>query len=135
MADKYVTTGEKANIFHDQATGITVVKGDILRLNPNQLNSRRVKQAIASGHLVYTTPKDGETKSESTIDESVVKKNKDLFVNMYKSGSTIAKLEKAFSIDVLKNIANLYNLKPEDNDTKQDIVKAIIEEISNEGKK
>ena len=49
-----VKVGSKAYIFHDQSTGITIKKGEIKELTPQQYNSKRIRSAINGGHLVIT---------------------------------------------------------------------------------
>ena len=49
-----VKVGSKAYIFHDQSTGITIKKGEIKELTPQQYNSKRIRSAINGGHLVIS---------------------------------------------------------------------------------
>ena len=49
-----VKVGSKAYIFHDQSTGITIKKGEIKELTPQQYNSKRIRSAINGGHFVIT---------------------------------------------------------------------------------
>lgn len=128
MENKYVTTGEKANIFHDQSTGITICKGEVVQLSPRQLLSKRVRLALSSGHLVYTTPNIEEEKANMDR-EATTKLLSSRYENMYNSGKDSTKISQAFSLDELKMIAEGYGLEVEDGDTKATVSEAISEEL------
>lgn len=135
MANRFVTVNDNANIFHDQTTGITIVKGEKKELNDYQLNTKRIRAALQSGHLVYATADEDPiptiSKEEKTA--TLVKKIQAL----YKAGTDPKKIEKQFSLEDLKDIATSFEITPEDDDTKSTLVEAIIDEISEkkEGKK
>lgn len=125
-----VKLGSKAYTFHDSYTGITVCKGEIKELTAYQLNSKRVKSALASGHLVYSYD---EIKEPKTVeDTNRIKNLKSKFESMYKSGTDESKLEKSFNLSDLKLIAKEFDVIPDEGDTKADLVKAIIEEIDSD---
>lgn len=128
MATRFVTVNENANIFHDQTTGITIIKGQKKELNEYQLNTKRIRAALASGHLVYATADEDPiptiSKEEKTA--ALVKK----ISGLYKAGTDPKKIEKQFSLEDLKDIATNFEITPEDGDTKATLVEAIIEELS-----
>lgn len=123
-----IKVGSKAYIFHDQSTGITIKKGDVVELSAAQMNSKRVRSAINGGHLVITTD-DIEKKSSGVKEEYSIEELSKKFYQMYKSGMTVDKLTKAFNLDTLKVLANAADIEVTDDDTKLSIVQALIEDI------
>lgn len=125
MSNIKVKVGDKAFSFHDQYTGVTVVKGEVVELNANQASSKRILQAINSGHLVRVntevTPKKEEAKRLEDL--------KTKFQALYNDGKTKDKLASAFTQDELRTLALGYDLEVEDKDTKIDITSAIIDAI------
>ena len=125
MSNIKVTVGDKAFSFHDQYTGVTVTKGEVVELNANQASSKRILQAINSGHLVRVntevTPKKEEAKRLEDL--------KTKFQALYNDGKTKDKLASAFTQDELRTLALGYDLEVEDKDTKIDITSAIIDAI------
>lgn len=123
---KYITVGKRANIFHDPASGITVCKGEIVEVSNRHLMSKRVKGAINAGHLIYVDKAAEEAKAEEGVNtEALLQKFNSLSV---KHDSDSAKIAKNFTLDELKELAKSLDIEPEDNDTKEDLVKAILEE-------
>lgn len=123
---KYITVGKRANIFHDPVSGITVCKGDIVEVSNRHLMSKRVKGAINAGHLIYVDKAAEEAKSEGGVNtEALLQKFNSLSA---KHDSDSAKIAKNFTLDELKELAKSLDIEPEDNDTKEDLVKAILEE-------
>lgn len=123
---KYITVGKRANIFHDPASGITVCKGDIVEVSNRHLMSKRVKGAINAGHLIYVDKAAEEAKADEGVNtEALLQKFNSLSV---KHDSDSAKIAKNFTLDELKELAKSLDIEPEDNDTKEDLVKAILEE-------
>lgn len=120
-----VTTGKNANIFHDQVTGITVVKGNIVELTKAQFNNKRIQTAIATGHLVLVPEvmKTVDRYSEEDI-ENLLKKIQAL----YKQGTTIEKISSSITMEEAKLIAKANNVTVEKEDTVESIVKAVLEE-------
>lgn len=87
-----VKVGSKAYIFHDQSTGITIKKGEIKELTPQQYNSKRIRSAINGGHLVITNENiEKEIKKDVKVDN---KKAIEKFKEMVESGMTSEKLPK-----------------------------------------
>lgn len=123
---KYITVGKRANIFHDPVSGITVCKGDIVEVSNRHLMSKRVKGAINAGHLIYVDKAAEEAKVEEGVNtEALLQKFNSLSA---KHDSDSAKIAKNFTLDELKELAKSLDIEPEDNDTKEDLVKAILEE-------
>ena len=128
MASSYVKLGDKANIFHDQSTGLTICKGDVVELTPRQLLQKRVKAAIAAGHLQYTTPAQAKEEKKLSAEESLKVLSKK-FKDLYDAGKEPAKIAKAFTLDELKLLAEQAEIQIEKDDTKETIAQAICEEI------
>lgn len=123
---KYITVGKRANIFHDPTSGITVCKGDIVEVSNRHLMSKRVKGAINAGHLIYVDKAAEEAKADEGVNtDALLQKFNSLSV---KHDSDSAKIAKNFTLDELKELAKSLDIEPEDNDTKEDLVKAILEE-------
>ena len=133
-----VKVGLKAYIFHDQSTGITIKKGEIKELTPQQYNSKRIRSAINGGHLVITneyicSPYRGNTNEniEKEIKKDVKVDNKkaiEKFKEMVESGMTSEKIAKAFNLETLKTMAASFDIEVTDEDTKLSIVEALMEE-------
>lgn len=123
---KYITVGKKANIFHDPVSGITVCKGEVVEVSNRHLMSKRVKGAINAGHLIYVDKAAEEAKADEGVNtEALLQKFNSLSA---KHDSDSAKIAKNFTLDELKELAKSLDIEPEDNDTKEDLVKAILEE-------
>lgn len=121
---KYVTVGKRASIFHDPVSGITVCKGDIVEVSNRHLMSKRLKNAINAGHIVYVD-KVEEVEGNPKVDtEALLKK---LYALADKNTET-SKIASKFTLEDLKEMAKSLDIEPEDTDTKEDLVKAILEE-------
>ena len=122
-----VKVGSKAYIFHDQSTGITIKKGEIKELTPQQYNSKRIRSAINGGHLVITNEN-----IEKEIEKDVIKvdnkKAIEKFKEMVESGMISEKIAKAFNLETLKTMAASFDIEVTDEDTKLSIVEALMEE-------
>ena len=125
MANVKVTVGYKAQIFHDQSTGITVCKGDVVVLRDNQYKSRKVQQAINSGHLILVRDKDETVSKYSKAD---VKKLQDKMKAQYEKGMEIEKMAGSFTLEEAKLLAEHNSVVIEETDTVESILKAILEE-------
>lgn len=119
-----VTLGPKANIFHDASTGITVARGEKVSLREQQYLSTRIRQALATGHLVLV-PGDGNI--PITSEEEVLKLDKRL-KSKYKKGATIDKLAESVNMDQAQLLAKHNNVQVEPEDTVTSILEAILEE-------
>ena len=120
-----VTTGSRANVFHDQVTGITVVKGDVVELTKAQFRNKRIQTGIASGHIVLVPEevKQVEKYSDTEI-ENLTKKVKTL----YEQGTTVEKIASSVTLEEAKLIAEANDVTVEKADTVVDILKAVLEE-------
>lgn len=116
-----VKLGNKANGFYDQSTGISVYKGDVVELDVRQLNSPRVKRALAGGHLVYA-PAEATTESKTLDVDKLVKS----FNTKVEKGMTVDKLVKAFTMEKLKAICEASEIEVEEGDTEKDLVEALL---------
>lgn len=123
---KYITVGKRANIFHDPVSGITVCKGDIVEVSNRHLMSKRVKGAINAGHLIYVDKVAEEAKSDEGVNTEALLQKFNSLSAKYEADS--AKIAKNFTLDELKALAKSLEIEPEENDTKEDLVKAILEE-------
>lgn len=120
-----ITTGSRANIFHDQITGITVVKGDVVELTKNQFRNKRIQSGIASGHLVLVPEEVKQVDKYSDIEiENLTKKVKAL----YDQGTTIEKIASMVTPEEAKLVAEANDVTVEKADTVVDILKAVLEE-------
>jgi hypothetical protein len=120
-----VTLGNKAQVFHDASTGITICKGELVTLRASQANSPKVRRALSTGHLVIATTT--EEASQVTTTENLDKLDKKL-QNQYKKGVEISKLAKDVTLDNAKALASKYEVEVEETDTVEDILKAILED-------
>ena len=120
-----VSTGNHANIFHDQVTGITVVKGEIVELTRAQFYNKKVQAAIAAGHLILVpdVQKTVDKYTEDDIDK-MYKKIKAL----YEQGTTIEKIAGSLTMEEAKLIAKANSVTVEKEDTVESIVRAVLEE-------
>lgn len=120
-----VSTGNHANIFHDQVTGITVVKGEIVELTRAQFNNKKIQSAIAAGHLILV-PEVQKTVDKYT-DEDIDKMYKKIKA-LYEQGTTIEKIAGSLTMEEAKLIAKANSVTVEKEDTVESIVRAVLEE-------
>ncbi len=126
MATK-VTLGNKAGIFHDQVTGLTICKGEVVEVNPKQASSNKFRSALQSGHIVRAISEQIKAEAEVEMtDEELMESFKD-FLN---KGTDVKKIAKNFKMEELKRLANTLEITPEDGDTKNDLVEAIASELN-----
>ena len=123
MATQKVALGNKAYSFHDQALGITIVRGEVIELTSRQLQSKHVKNALNGGHLRF-------------VNESVDKYSKDdldkldnKLIKALRKGTTIEKVAKDFSLEEAKLLANRHEIEIESSDTSETIISAIAETL------
>lgn len=120
-----VTVGPRANVFHDQTTGITVCKGETVTLRENQFKSRRVQQALNTSHLILVAdPKNPTPKYTSGDVDKLNKKMK----AQYEKGMEIEKMATSFTLEEAKLLAELHEVKVDEGDTVEAILKAILED-------
>lgn len=119
-----VTVGHNAQSFHDASTGITVCKGEKVTLRNNQYSSPRIRQALATGHLILCQD---EAPVQVTSDEDINKLDKKV-ANQFKKGMAIEKIATGVTLEQAKQLATLHEVTVEDNDTVVDILGAILED-------
>lgn len=118
-----ITLGDTANYFHDSFTGITIAKGEVKEVEERQLRTKRIRNAISSGHLAYPNPDaDEEVLTDSEKLEALVEKIRTASV----SGKDIKKTAAMFTMPELEAIAKHFELEPEETDTKETLVEAIF---------
>ena len=120
-----VTVGDKANIFYDQATGITVCKGEVVTLRDSQLKSKRVQQALNSGHLIKVI---GKAKDVQKYSDEDVDKLQAKMKTFFEKGMEISKMATSFTLEEAKLLAQANEVSVDKNDTVETILKAILEE-------
>jgi len=125
---KYVKLGNQAGIFHDPASGVTVIKGEVKQLTPIQANLPRVRKAINAGHLVLVDNPNVEVNDKSGKKEIDLDKLFNDLNSMTQKGMEPEAISKKFNMEELKAMAEESDIEVEESDTKLDIVKALIEE-------
>lgn len=121
---KYITLGEKANFFHDPYSGITLTPQEVKEVSSKQLSSKKIKQALAQGHLSYTDAPDTEVTKETVSTEATQVKFEKLKAQF---GDDLAGMAKKLTIPELKVLAEVAEVEVEEGDSKVDILKAILE--------
>lgn len=119
-----VTVGANAQSFHDANTGITVCKGEKVTLRNNQYTSTRIRQALASGHLILCQD---EAPTSVSSEEDITKLNKRVAAQ-FKKGMAIEKIATAVTVEQAKKLAELNSVEIEENDTVVSILSAILED-------
>ena len=119
-----VTVGANAQSFHDASTGITVCKGEKVTLRSNQYSSPRIRQALATGHLILCQD---EAPAQVTSEKDINKLDKKV-TTQFKKGMTIEKISTGVTLEQAKQLAVLHEVTVEDNDTVVDILGAILED-------
>ena len=126
MAKTYkIKVGSSANIFHDQSTGVTVCKGQIVEIRSNQYLSKRIQNALNSGHI-QLVPDNLDSVDKYTEDdiEKLDKKAKAQF----KKGLTIEKIASNYTLEEAKLIAEKNDVTTDESDTVETILNAILVE-------
>lgn len=123
-SNKFITVGNKAYSFHDPNTGITVVKGEVKEITPKQYNTRRIRLALNTGHLVLVAREETVSNINSTDVEKLVKK----FESQKKQAMTIEKMAKSYTLSEAKVLAKEYEVETDDTDTVQTILEALLED-------
>ena len=119
-----VTVGSNAQSFHDASTGITVCKGEKVTLRNNQYSSPRIRQALATGHLILCQDEAPATVSSAEDISKIDKK----VATQYKKGMEIDKIATGVTLEQAKKLAALHEVTVEDDDTVVDILGAILED-------
>ena len=126
MANKLITLGERAYSFHDPSLGITFAKGEVKELTDRQLQSRRIRAALNSGHLRICTEKPSEVKKYSEDD---VEKLNNKLIKQVNKGVDISKLVTNYSLEEAKLLAEKHNIELEESDTIESILEALVDDI------
>lgn len=133
---KNVCLGDNANFFHDPYAQVTIGKGEVKELNTMQLNSKRVKAALAQGHLSYATAEPStnasKTKPKASTTDALAKK----FENIAKANSSKGEagvvvydfeaIAKKFKFEELKVLAELNEVEVEEGDTEVILVETLL---------
>ena len=119
-----VTVGSNAQSFHDASTGITVCKGEKVTLRNNQYSSPRIRQALATGHLILCQD---DAPAQVTNEEDINKLDKKIS-SQFKKGMAIEKISTGVTLEQAKQLAALHEVTVEDDDTVVDILGAILED-------
>lgn len=134
---KYVKLNPKACIFFDHASGIKVVRNEIVELTETQFKLRNIRAALSNGYLKEVSeeeakPKKVEEKTKEKAEESKVNVEdlKAKWDELVADGSDQEKLKESFTLKELKALAISMDIEPEDNDTKMDLVVAMLEDQS-----
>lgn len=120
MTSYTVTVGPNAQSFHDASTGITVCKNETVTLRNNQYTSPRIRQALASGHLVLV--------QDTQIKTFDVEKYNKKIRSQYSKGIALEKIASNLNLEQAKELAKLNAVEVEDTDTVIDILKVLLEE-------
>lgn len=120
---KRIMLGENAQSFFDASTGIFIGKGETKELSVRQYTSPKIKRAITNGHLVIVTGDIPDLEEENAED---LKAKLNTLMNQ---GMEVAKIAKAFTMKEIKVVASLCDIEPEDDDTVEDLVQAIVNQV------
>lgn len=126
---KFVTLGDKAQIFHDQATGITVRKGQVVELNVRQLSVPHIKRALQGGHLVYVQVQPKQKEKPEVREPEPLDGAKILAAikKKFDKGQTKEKIVASLNLEKAKAAAEAAEIEVEENDTVETICDAILE--------
>lgn len=134
---KYVKLNPKACIFFDHASGIKVVRNEIVELTEAQFKLRNIRAALSNGYLKEVSeeeakPKKVEEKTKEKAEEAKVnvEELKAKWDELVADGSDQEKLKESFTLKELKALAISMDIEPEDDDTKMDLVVAMLDDQS-----
>lgn len=126
MEQRIVTVGPRAYSFHDQSTGITVIRGQQKALNMKQYASKKIQRALATGHLVLVA-----NQVISAISENDVKKMVKKIKAQYKQGIELAKVQKGYNFEQAKALAKAFEIEADPEDTVETLIEAVFKELAN----
>lgn len=118
-----VTLGASALSFYDASTGIQVCPRQVVELSPKQLLSKKIQKALHNGHLQFAI--DAEEPVDTAID---AKELADKLQKMLEKGMTTQKVAKAFTMAEATALAATKEIKPDEGDSVETVLKAYIEE-------
>lgn len=146
---KFLALGENAASFYDASTGLYIGDKKVHPIAEGYFNTKKVKTAVAGGHLVlktydeYTHQEDSE-EMEDFVSKDVSKEGKvivptvmsttDRFNDLFNKGFVEKQLISSFTKEELIEVAENFEIKAEEADTKTTLVKAILEELTEERK-
>lgn len=131
MSEKIkVTVGAKAYSFHDQSTGITIVRGEERELTLRQFGSKKIQMALNSGHLRMIADKNKVEKYSANDLDKLEKK----LTAQFEKGMEVAKIAKAYTLEELTLIAARHEIVAEKDDTPVTLVQALLEEFEEQSK-
>lgn len=105
MANITVQLGDKASVFHDMKTGLTITKGKTVELTLVQQMNPKIKAALNGGHLVRVIGLPKEVKQEVKYNPE---EDKEKFIELFNQGLDIKKLANNFNLAQLKGVAELF---------------------------
>jgi hypothetical protein len=131
-----VTLGKNASIFHDPVSRVTVKSGEVVELTGIQMRAKRVQAALNGGFLkvvsdnakVHEAPKETPAIGKDATPEEL----QEAFVNLVKKDASTEELVAAFTKAQFVTLAAQYDIEVEKEDTKMDILSAILEEYDKE---
>lgn len=114
----------KASTFYDPTLGLKLLPGYVVEIDAAMTaRSKRLRAAINSGHIVMAEAV--AEKAPMTIAEKV-----ELFKNLANSGKSAKDIAKKFSMETLKDLCEGAGIEPEDGDTKETLVEALIADLA-----
>lgn len=122
-----VTLGSKAYSFTDPVLGINITRGEVLYLTTRQMSSRRVNNALNSGHLRIVTEDIKKVKKYTDNDINKLDKKLKKLIN---SGKTPESITKSFSDEEVVLLAKKNGIGIEKSDTSETIMEVLVEELT-----
>lgn len=123
-----VTVGPRAYSFHDQNTGITICKGEVKELSTRQLQSKRIRQAMSSGHLIMVMEaKEAQKYTKEDINKLLARLRKQA-----EKGMDPSKAAKSYSMEEATLMAKELGIEIENGDTVHTVVEAMFTEVNGE---
>lgn len=128
MTTYKIALGTNAYSFNDQATGITLGRGDVVELTPAQFSNKRIQRALVSGHLRQVMePKD----PRKYTDADILKLDKKLR-KLYDKGTVATKAAGSFSLEEAELIAKHHDIEKDAEDTVSTLIEAVYETYGSE---
>ena len=124
------TLGQKASIFFDASTGLKIIKGHIVEPNSKQTTSRKFKNALDNGFIVKVSEEVIDQSNKDHTENLTIPELLSKFKQLLEEGLEPKVIAKKFNLQNLKDIAESIDLEVEEDDTKNTLVEAIINEIT-----
>jgi len=125
---KKITLGAQSSYFHDPYTNTSIAKGEVVEIEESKLRTKRIRSAMASGHLEIATSIDVEL--DELDGEKLIKK----ITALATSGKDSKKAASAFNNDEVSYLCEKFEIEPEESDTKQTLVDALFAKIIEQSK-